>query len=292
MSLQSEIEAVTQSKGKLTASIAELEQALTGLGAQAIAVTQELEQAFGQGLAETGLFAAGTTEFGLPPFVLSAELEEKVEALLERIREIDGSVDDIPDKLDALTQAIDDAETRLDEGHASLNDELDDRLEQFSTALEAQGEALTDGFETMRDDVEARFKEVGDSVESFLEDALQAKPQEALEDATKLFNAALESSTELVETISQELVASLAGSLDELTEFIADSAETAIETVADRLIELLTDRVSTEAVNAVLEVQLGAQLTMMLQPYLPQLMVASAVAPAVQSALDVMRAGF
>lgn len=291
MSLRDEITALTTDTYKLIGSIDQLQQTVIGTRTAAKQALDQLKQTFGQDLSGTQLFGTGAGMLGPPPFALGDELEQKLGLLLDDIGDINDGLEELPDKLGSLAGRIDDACTNFEESVNDLNDTLDDHFDHFSSVLEAYGEQLTDGFESILDEAMQEHDKVIDKVEEFLGEALVGKPQEALEDAEKVLIGALESSAEVVEDISGELVRSFAASLEELVDYIADSAEEAVTTAADRLVDLLVDRVAAEATEAVFEVQVGAQVTMTLQPYLPQLMVAGAVAPAVQSALDVMRAG-
>ena len=68
--------------------------------------------------------------------------------------------------------------------------------------------------------------------------------------------------------------------------------ESRLKDTGDEVKDSLIQEVKEEALRIVITTQMGAQITTMIQPYLPQLMLANALAPSIQSALKIMRMGF
>lgn len=225
------------------------------------------------------------------PFVFEDQITEKIATFRSRQDAIAETIDRLGETLDDLVAA--------GEGFAeNLESTLDDHLQESSEHFEAlvselatQSERLGEGFDEVRDEAGEKFDSLEEKVQSFLKDVLQDKQATAIDNATEALEDTLRDCSVVIQEISDELKQSLADSLETLVDHARNSAEAAIESAGRRLIEILRDRLEAEATDAVLEMQIGAQLTAMLQPYLPQLMVASAVAPAVQKALDIMRAG-
>lgn len=182
-----------------------------------------------------------------------------------------------------------------------------DKVSELENEFLEQGKELEERFDERAEDISAlvvgKFEELveieDETCEEFLasfeytiESELKAGFESIHEEANVCLDRTREHCFEFVDDMSGQLASTIKNSLIQAVENIKDRLESRLKDTGDEVKDSLIQEVKEEALRIVITTQMGAQITTMIQPYLPQLMLANALAPSIQSALKIMRMGF
>lgn len=221
--------------------------------------------------------------------------------------------DDLEGSCEALEAEIDDIKSQA-ESVAQTLEELVGASQEFMDAVSNVETEFLEQAEVLKGQFEGRAENVNALVVGKFEDLVEFK-DEACAKFLASFEEAIDNELKAgFESISDDAIACLDNCRDLCLGFVDDSSEqlsSTIESVFAQSVDNAKNRlesrlketgehvkgeiireVKEEALSMVLTTHLGAQVTTMIQPYLPQLMVANMLAPSIQSALKIMRMGF
>lgn len=227
----------------------------------------------------------------LTTFVLGPGFEGEIGAFSAAIGAVRSKAESLPECLEALQIRGATLLESFASDSEAFADLIEERREAFEELLETQHELVDDEFEELVGSVEERAKAVFDSIGEFIQDVLVEKPTDAMEATTDVLANGLEDANELVGDVASGAIDGATERITNLADHVTESAAAAVQGAAEKLIELLVQRIASEAADAVLETQVGAQFTMAMQQYLPALIAANAVAGQVQQLLNAARMG-
>ncbi len=245
----------------------------------------------------------------------------------DEIGELNGIAENFTNKLGEWQTRVEDCQATVD-GYVERFGQIEERLDQFNSVLPSMKEVIDEKWEnvvnqidSVMETIEANFDAKGQelqSLEQFAVNMIESKFGEVTEmsstvaaDAVNKFKQAwCDATTQLLERTETELKETIAGqitqfcqvgdqlrdavttSMQQLKQKVSDDLTNTVEEEGRKTIDSALERVKMEIMEGIITSQVQVQITGYLSPYIPHLVAAKALAPSVQRALEIMRAGF
>ncbi|WP_223479200.1 apolipoprotein A1/A4/E family protein [Oricola indica] len=225
------------------------------------------------------------------PFAFSDGVSDQVVALNETITALEGAIDTAQEQLESVEEASEAFIEVLESGLESLDDSLTAAGERTEAAFDQFATVLFDEMRGLDERCHSAIESIVNDVQEMVSDELEGVVASILSGIRERLETALSVNRDAVDSIVDSLREHMETSVRDLVDHADSTAKQEIKSLEGEVLKMLEDRLKTEAMASVTTTQLNVQITTALQPYLPQLMAANAVAPVVQNALNVMRMG-
>lgn len=184
---------------------------------------------------------------------------------------------------------------RSDEVIAGVTDQfeqIDAAFEQVRAEVELLQETIPELLRDKLEEMEDALAEIKDEVE----DKTKELWREAVTDAGEQWHDAIETAVEeQIERFTKaagQTKEQVEGALEKLCDFALEELREAVREEARKVLDSALSRLQQEVVDGVVTSQLQVQLTAMMSPILPQLIVVRVVAGTIKRLLDILRMGF
>lgn len=216
----------------------------------------------------------------------------------EKLVEINEKVDSIKELSDQCGETLSAFEGKMSELLESVGQLVEENLALYSELEEQVAEIII----TMKNEVVETFNnqiehltETVSSLESssneFSEETLSEGMLfriDTMSDVSSEYETQIKN---IVARVSADLLNQTDATADYLIDYTKSSANERVDALVEGFGQDVLEYAMREAMESIIMMQVSAVTTQFLQPYLPQIMVANKVAPAIQDALDLLRMG-
>lgn len=226
------------------------------------------------------------------PFTFANEVDERCTQLETELKDIMSFATALAEKLGELvdtSQAFEDNIAELQQQFLDADEELKKQFAECAASVEEVVSVKSDALVEYKDETCAEFSKLFDEA---LNTDIKGGFEAVHEDAITRLSKYREECFSFVDDMADQLQNTVQNELSQTVDNIEQMLERRIKNTGDEVKDTLIREVQEEAARIVITTQMGAQITTMLQPYLPQLMAANMLAPSIQAALKIMRMGF
>lgn len=225
------------------------------------------------------------------PFEFVDEFDDQLDKIFNLIELIEERVPDLEVEITNLLEDAIDFEKGIQDGETLIKDRLKATLDGVNESFLPLEHVLTESMLGLHKRCKETNTNIKSRVSKFVLDSLQSEITTKIDLVKDQLRLSLRQSFSITDQIGDELD----NYIGDLGRDIENKFEQAgLEILADireTLLELLTNKIKQEAVEAVNQALLGAQITAALQPHLLSITIANQVAPKIQDLLNAMRAG-
>lgn len=264
---------------ELKQSSAQLEEAVNHLGSQSWSVEEGWDEKI-----DIGIIDIPTVDLTAPWEETTSEIRDRFDAVLER-------VDELGDSLESFEETVDQFREHFSGLQEKLSEALDGSQDKVTESLDAVLTGFEEDLDELLSDSQERLAELGEALLSHVEEKIKTQLSDTLDELKETLENEIEKLFSNLGEVSEAVKDSIALAFETLAEETGTQAKEAMEELGRELLDLLANELVSEAMESVTTTQIGAQVTAILQPYLPQIMIANALAPAIQTALNTMRMG-
>ncbi|WP_424980753.1 hypothetical protein [Leisingera sp. S232] len=292
MALQAQLDRLEVAESKVREAVipvtTELEQRVEGFAG----AIQALKAACNRFVVDAVLSVEALDDVGTTaPFAFGDGTSAQVKELEGAIVDLDSAVEATHEKLEAALEMCDDFSNGLATAKASAEEVLTASVEAMEGAFEELATEVIDNMSALDERCNEAIKTLAEDIREVVEGKIEDELSCLVSNTRERLETVLSDDGEDLEAITDALGEHLETSVRQLAENIDETAEEKLEALKAEVLEMLEERIMAEMTDSVLGAQINAQIAALLQPYLPQLMVANAMAPAIQNALNVMRMG-
>jgi len=206
------------------------------------------------------------------------EFEEAIAAILQLPGEI----------LASSEQSLERVADRFESFYESLSEDVVDKREALESLAESAVEQLESHFDALQETAEEVREVVVDQFEVAWKDAVD----EILNETKDQLIATIEDKCTDFSKTGEILKESIEKSMENLRKFVADELACRVTKEGEKTMHSAIDRAQREVVEGIATSQIQIQLTAMMAPFIPPLVVAKMVAPIIRQLLAILRMGF
>lgn len=226
------------------------------------------------------------------PFSFSDDIEGSCEELEVAFDDIKSHAESVADTIELLVNETQAFVDRVNDLETDFLDQVDFIKEQFESRSDKVKALVVDKCEELVEFTDETCEEFTNSFEQIIEKEINDGFESTHEDAIGRLENCDKQCSQFVDDIFEALNSKVDSVFTRIADNSKDKLQSRLKKTGDEVKDMLVQDVQEEALRMVITSQVGTQITLMLQPYLPQLMMANMMAPSVQSALQVMRMGF